>query len=105
MGASCSACMKPSASKESDDTYLQIAYVRPVSVIGVKEELVDNPVELKTLKNTPNEAENFSEKQWLNEQEWIEKIKINDKKVVLGVDPSFPEGEISQKRMEILERV
>ena len=69
MGASCSACMKPSASKESDDTYL-----KPTAVIAVKEELVDKPVE--QLKKTSNEAVAESQllKEWLNEQEWIEKI-------------------------------
>ena len=70
MGASCSACMKPSASKDSDNTYL-----KPTAVIAVKEELVDKPVE--QLKKTSNEAVAESQllKEWLNEQEWIEKIK------------------------------
>ena len=70
MGASCSACMKPSASKDSDNTYL-----KPTAVIAVKEELVEKPVE--QLKKTSNEAVAESQllKEWLNEQEWIEKIK------------------------------
>ena len=70
MGASCSACMKPASSKESDNTYL-----KPTAVIAVKEELVDKPVE--QLKKTSNEAVAESQllKEWLNEQEWIEKIK------------------------------
>ena len=70
MGASCSACMTPSASKDSDNTYL-----KPTAVIAVKEELVEKPVE--QLKKTSNEAVAESQllKEWLNEQEWIEKIK------------------------------
>ena len=35
-------------------------------------------------------------------QPWKEKIKTNESKVVLVVDPNFTEEEIAQERMKIL---
>ena len=36
------------------------------------------------------------------EQPWKERIKTNESKVVLAMDPNFTEEEIAQERMKIL---
>ena len=35
-------------------------------------------------------------------QPWKEKIETNESKVILALDPNFPEKEIAQERMKIL---
>ena len=39
------------------------------------------------------------------EQPWKEKIKTNESKVVLAMDPNFTEEEIAQERMKILTNI
>merc|ERR1712109_336822 len=40
-----------------------------------------------------------------NERQWVEKIRTNEDKIVLAVDPKFAEEKIDQNRTEILENL
>ena len=40
-----------------------------------------------------------------NERQWVEKIRTNEDKIVLAVDPKFADEKIDQNRTEILENL
>ena len=65
-----------------------------ISTIGEPEPEEVKSVSIKSLKPVENMHEDLAEK-----------IEIGEEKIILAVDPRFPEDEIRQRRMEILAKV
>ena len=65
-----------------------------ISTIGEPEPEEVKSVSIRSLKPVENMHEDLAEK-----------IEIGEEKIILAVDPRFPEDEIRQRRMEILAKV